>query len=48
MMFDIECPWCDEPATADVAESGQFTCVGCSIRVELVAAPISDPLALAA
>jgi len=47
MMFDIECPWCDEPATVDLASS-EFACAGCAVRVEVVAAPINDRLARAA
>ncbi|HVQ22999.1 MAG TPA: hypothetical protein VMT36_06975 [Candidatus Saccharimonadia bacterium] len=48
VMFDIECPWCAGPATVEVAERDEFECAGCAIRVEVVAAPVSDPLARAA
>ena len=46
-MFDIECPWCAGPATVEVAESDEFACAACVIRVEVVAAPARDPLARA-
>jgi hypothetical protein len=48
MMFDIECPWCDEPATVDLVASSEFACPECSVRVDVVAAPINDRLAHAA
>jgi hypothetical protein len=48
MMFDIECPWCDEPATVDLVASSEFACAGCAVRVEVVAAPVNDGLARAA
>jgi hypothetical protein len=48
VMFDIECPWCAGPATVEVAERDEFACAGCAVRVEVAAAPTTDPLARAA
>jgi hypothetical protein len=47
-MFDMECPWCAGPATVEVAEGDEFVCAGCAIRVEVVMATSTDPLAQAA
>jgi len=47
-MFDIECPWCADPATVEVAERDEFECAGCAIRVEVVGGQVNDPLAQAA
>ena len=47
-MFDMECPWCAGPATVEVAESDEFACAGCAIRVEVVQGTGTDPLAQAA
>ena len=47
-MFDIECPWCAGPAIVEVAESDEFACAACVVRVEVVGVPATDPLAQAA
>ena len=47
-MINVECPWCEGPATVEVAEAGEFSCAECAIRVELGAEPVTESAALAA
>jgi hypothetical protein len=47
-MMTVECPWCAGPATVEVAESDEFSCSGCSVRVEMAPDPVAEPVARAA
>jgi hypothetical protein len=46
-MFSVECPWCDGPATIEIAADA-FDCAECAIRVELAPQPTAEPVARAA
>jgi hypothetical protein len=46
-MFSVECPWCDGPATIEIADD-TFDCAECAIRVEIAPQPVTEPIARAA
>ncbi len=46
-MISVECPWCDGPATVELADDA-FDCAGCAIRVELAPPPTIEDVARAA
>ena len=47
-MVTFDCPWCDEPAMAETAETGVLACEACGIHAELAPDPVADPIARAA
>ena len=46
-MIQVECPWCEGPATVDGADEA-FVCAECAIRVEIAPAPKNERIAKAA
>lgn len=47
-MISVECPWCAGSATVEVADGDEFSCDGCTIRVEFVPDPLPELVAKAA
>ena len=47
-MMNVECPWCAGQATVEVADGDEFSCSGCSVRVEMAPEPVEEPVARAA
>ena len=49
-MLQMECPWCDGPATVEpvAGDDATFSCPDCSVRVEVTGAPTLEVAAIAA
>jgi len=48
MLVNVDCPWCDGPATVESADHDALSCAGCAIRVELAPDPAREAEARAA
>jgi hypothetical protein len=47
-MVTVECPWCAEPASVDLAALDELTCDACGVHAELAPDPNLERIAQAA